>query len=305
MSAAQGLVKYKGRWVTADEKTKREAADKTAVAQGSWLRRIRMLRQAIVNGPADRRREAESQLMAIRDPDAVVPLVRVFGQDDAPRRILLSHVLSTIAGREATAALVERVLAEPDSEVRSITFDHLKQRDDEGLANRFIRALGREDIKVINRAAWALGNLNAVESVPQLVTVLITTEERIVVPPLDGGTNSNVPGPPGLIPRVINNYGVVYSTPPAVSTGAIASGLGGINYGAMPAGALPGGNYVGPNKPPEDAHVETFSYQNVEVLSALQKLTGQDFGYDIPSWQRWVARSFNPHPRPTRRVPQP
>ena len=80
--------------------------------------------------------------MAIRDPDAVVPLVRVFGQDEAPRRILLALVLSTIGGPEATSALVQRVLDEPDSEVRSITFEHLKQRGDAGVAGRFVRALG-------------------------------------------------------------------------------------------------------------------------------------------------------------------
>ncbi len=71
--------------------------------------------------------------MAIRDPDAVVPLVRVFGQDDSPRRILLALVLSTIGGPEATAALIQRVLDESDSEVRSITFEHLKQREDSGV----------------------------------------------------------------------------------------------------------------------------------------------------------------------------
>ncbi len=43
LSAAQGLVKYKGRWVTAEEKTKREDAEKISASQGSWLRRIRML----------------------------------------------------------------------------------------------------------------------------------------------------------------------------------------------------------------------------------------------------------------------
>src|SRR5262249_12082533 len=122
LSAAQGLVKYKGRWITAEQKRKREDADKLNAAQGSWLRRIRILRQALINGSSDRRREAEAQLMAIRDPDAVVPLLRVLGQDEAPRRILLSLVLSTIAGPEATAALVQRILDESDSEVRAITF---------------------------------------------------------------------------------------------------------------------------------------------------------------------------------------
>jgi hypothetical protein len=310
LSAAQGLVKYKGRWVTEDDKTKREAADRTSAAQGSWLRRIRILRHAIVNGPADRRREAEAQLMAIRDPDAVVPLVRVFGQDEAPRRILLALILSTIGGPEATTALVQRVLDEPESEVRSVTFEHLKQRDEAGIPNRFIRALGRGDITVINRAAWALGNLNAVDSVPQLVAVLVTSEERIVLPPIEGLTNvpappGNVPAPPGLIPRGFNNFGGVYSTPPAVSTGAVASGLIGVPYYALPPSAIPGGNYVGPSKPPQDAHVEVFTYRNVEVLGALQKLTGEDFGYDVEAWRRWVTRSFNPNPRPSRRVPQP
>ena len=86
VNAAQGLVKYKGRWVTAEEKTKRENVEQTTASQVSWLRRIKLLRQAILNGSNDRRREAEAQLMAIRDADAVVPLVRVFGEDEPARR---------------------------------------------------------------------------------------------------------------------------------------------------------------------------------------------------------------------------
>ena len=50
LSAAQGLVKYKGRWITAEDKSKREDADKLNASQGSWLRRLRMLRQALING---------------------------------------------------------------------------------------------------------------------------------------------------------------------------------------------------------------------------------------------------------------
>src|SRR5204863_8851282 len=109
--------------------------------------------------------------------------VRVFGPDVPPRRILLALVLSAIAGPEASSALVRRILDEPDSEVRSVTFDHLKQRDETGVAGQFARALASEDVKVINRAAWALGNLNAIEAVPRLVTVLITAEQRIVLEP--------------------------------------------------------------------------------------------------------------------------
>ena len=44
------------------------------------------------------------------------------------------------------------------------------------------------------------------------------------------------------------------------------------------------------------------SFQNVEVLATLVKLTGQDFGYDIPTWKRWVSHGVPPrsHPRPPR-----
>ncbi len=306
VSAAQGLVKYKGRWVTAEEKTKREGAAQTTAAQVSWLRRIKVLRQAILNGPSDRRREAESQLMAIRDSDAVVPLVRAFGQDEPPLRILLATVLSTIGGPEATRALVSRVLDESDSEVRSATLEHLKERDEKGVPVQFARALASQNVQVINRAAWALNNLEAVEAVPRLVSVLVTTEQQIVYEPPPG---ANGPGPvgPGPTLKYMNNSGVILQSPPQVSNGAVAYGLQAIPWYQMSPGIATGAGLGSglqiPTQP--EPKVATFTYRNVEVLSALQKLTGQDFGYDVASWSRWVARSFNPNPRPTRRVPQP
>src|SRR5579885_848938 len=49
LTAAQGLVKYKGRWVTPEEKAKLEDGEKLSASQGSWLRRIRLLRQALIS----------------------------------------------------------------------------------------------------------------------------------------------------------------------------------------------------------------------------------------------------------------
>src|SRR5262249_1968435 len=145
-------------------------------------------------------------------------------------------------GPEATAALVQRILDESDSEVRSITFEHLRQRDDSKTMAHLVKALRNEDVKVVNRAAWALGNLNAVDSVPHLVAVLITYEDRIVTPPLEGG---GIPGPtmpvaPGLVPRAYNNFGVVATTPPQVGPGVVAMGLGTVPWFAMQPGTIPG-----------------------------------------------------------------
>jgi len=301
LSEKQGLVKYKGRWVSADEKAKRDLEDKALAEQGAWVRRIKILRQAIVNGPADRRREAEAQLMAIREAEAVVPLLRVLGEDEPAQRILLAQVLSAIPAREASLALVKQVLAEPLSSVRSVVYDKLKERDDPSVVPRLIKALASSDIMVINRAAWVLGNLGAVEAVPKLITVLVTTEDQIVmVQP--GNGNTGAVGGTGAAPLRLNNSNIAVLTPPAVSQGAVAYGAMGAPYYALPPG---GGLETGAQIRQPEPRLATFSYRNVEVLAALQKMTNQDFGYDMQSWRNWVSRQFNPNPRPARRVPQP
>ena len=205
---------------------------------------------------------------------------------------------------------MSRVLNEPDAEVRQVTFDHLKQRDEPGVPAQFARALASEDIQVINRAAWALGNLEAVETVPRLVSVLISVEERIILVPVPG---VNLPAAamtpqmgPGPAIKALNSSGVVIQTPPAVGPGVVAYGVAAIPWYEMnPGVAASLGLTPGSRAPVPEPKVATFTYRNVEVLTALQKLTGQDFGYDVASWNRWVARSFNPNPKPARRVPQP
>ena len=137
LNAVQGLVKYKGRWISTEERAKHQAEEKVTATQNSWIRRIKILRQAVVNGPEDRRREAEAQLMAIRDAEAVRPLLRVLGNDVPEQlRILLAHVLSKIPGKEATAGLVKQILAEPTDAVRLVIFDKVKssQRSRGGLS---------------------------------------------------------------------------------------------------------------------------------------------------------------------------
>ena len=122
-------MKYKGRWVSAEERAQREADDKLLAVKNEWVQRIKMLRQSILSSSTDRRREAESQLMAIREAEAVGALLRVLGNDEAPMRILLSQVLSVIPEEQATLGLVKQILAEPNPSVRPIIFEKLKERD--------------------------------------------------------------------------------------------------------------------------------------------------------------------------------
>jgi len=304
LRAAQGLVKYKGRWVTPEDMANRVAEEKLDAARASWQSRIKLMRQAIVNGPTDRRREAETQLMAIRDPDAVVPLVRVLGKEEPHLRILLAEVLSVIPEPSATAALVRMILAEPTTQVRSAVFEKLKDRDRPAVLKPLVRALSSSDIIMINRAAWTLGNLGDAEVVPRLIPALLTTELHIVmVNPGASGNQGSVSGPamPGA-PLAMNNSAAALQTPPAVSQGAVAFGATVVPFYEIP-GRL--GAVAGTQIPVPEPRVVPFTYRNVEVLAALQKMTGEDFGYDESAWRNWIAHKFNPNPKPSRRVPQP
>ncbi len=306
LSAVQGLVRYKGRWVSAEEKSKRDHDDQLTAAQGNWVRQIRLLRDALLRGKPDRQREAETQLMAIRDPEAVKALVRVLGNDEAPRRILLAHVLEKIPGPLATAALVNHLLAENQADVRAAIYEKVQNRDDPAVVRLLIRALSSSDLRVVNRAAWTLGNLHAQEAVPRLITVLVTTEERMVIATPDAvsqGPISAIAGPDGpLAPIAVNQSSMAVMTPAVVAPGVVARGFISAPWYDWPPGV---GFNLGRQIPAPDLQVATYQYRNAEVLSALEKLTLQDFGYDVESWRAWMSRSFNPRPKPLRRVPQP
>ena len=92
-------------------------------------------------------------------------------------------------------------------------------------------------------------------------------------------------------------------TPPVVGQGVVAFGTVSTPAYANARLGLSAGGQI--NTQPEPGLV-TFTYRNTEVLAALQKLTGQDFDYDVDAWRRWVSREYNPTPsRPSRTVPQP
>ncbi len=302
LNAIQGLVKYKGRWVSAEERSQREADDKVLATKHEWVQRIKMLRQSIVSSSTDRRREAESQLMAIREAEAVAALLYVLGNDEAPMRILLSQVLSVIPEEAATLGLVKQILAEPIPTLRAIIYEKLKERDHSTVVRALVRALGSEQIMVVNRAAWTLNNLGAEEAVPALIRSLLSFEQRIVMVPPNNNNASGIGGTP-LVPIGVNNGGAAFMTPPAVAPGVVAFGTV-----STPAYAIPGQvfNVGAPINTQPEPRVVTFTYRNTEVLAALQKLTGQDFDYNIPAWREWMSREYNPTPtKASRKVPQP
>ena len=305
-----GMVLHKGKWVLEGEKAREDEQAQESSGFASWTRRIKVIVQGLTSEAADRRREAEGQLLEIKEPEAVGPLVKVMGDRDADLRILLAQALGEIPGEAAARALVDLLLREDEDPVRASILDRLRGRDEPIVPARLVRALKSEDVRVINRAAWALGNLEVFASVPRLLDVLITEEQRVVLVPSGGPAYRDGLGP--LI--AYNGSSAAYMTGPVVGPGAVAYGatvvpntigLDPFNGGApISVGDGMGPRFVGADKGPQPQLV-TFTSQNVEVRAALERLTGQDFAYDVAAWRSWVARSFNPKPAPDRKAPQP
>ncbi len=315
---AQGLVRYKGHWITQEERTLREEQVASNAEQLSWMRKIKRLRDLLLLGDDVRRRDAEAKLREIREPVAVSPLVRVLGESTEAIRSLLDHILGTIPGPEASAALVGRILAETDPEVRNGTFLELEQRKEPNVISQLVKALASAHPEVVNRAAWALANLNAVATVPKLIPALITTQYNVIWASSNGGSSegnfsasfgtsvSTIPGTAGM-PVAFNGSSVGLLNGPVVAPGAVAYGASSVPlYGSSYTGAgiSAGGSNVGGRSGMLPRLIAT-SYRNVEVLGALVRMTGQDFGYDIPTWRRWLTTSYRADPSPVRRVPQP
>jgi hypothetical protein len=307
----QGLVLYKGRWTTPQEKERYEARAAASSEQASWAKRIKLLRGAVLNGNDSQRQAAEKQLAEIKDPAAVTPLVQLLGTESESIRLLLAQILGAIPGSEATQALVSRILAEPETSVRKATIEEYVRRKEPNPASPFLKALSSKDQLVVGRAATALAALKVLSSVPKLVNTLVYTEKRLVAVPNPAagsgaqgyGFNSVTPGAP-----MVGNgssYGVL--TGPVVGHGVVAFGAAAVPFAPNSTGlSLGGGGLGGGGQPQQIPQVVTYYYQNPDVLEALQSLTGANFGYDVPAWKRFVATSFRPESSvPPRRVPQP
>ncbi len=282
----QGLVKYKGKWITPEEKADREAQQAVTAEQASWVRRLRVLRHSVASGNESQARAAESQLLEIREPIAVKPLMNVFSEDLDPLRRLLDRVLGLIPGPEAAAALVSRILYEPEQTVRLETLAQLERRTEPNVVRLLVKALSSTEPTIVNRSAWTLGSLNVVAAVPSLIPALFTTQYKLV---MVGGTSST--GAMGA------SFG---SVAPSATLGAMGRPGGSLTSGA----SLAAGGGITASRAPEPKLVPV-TYQNVDVLNALSKLTGQNFGFDIPSWKNWMRSGFRPEKEPVRRVPQP
>ena len=316
---AQGLVKFKGKWVLKSEKEKIDAAAALSAEQSSWATRLKLLRRKLYDGDPATRESAEVQIAAIRDPAAIPGLLRAFAGDGDAVRIRLAQLLAAIEGPDATEALVNLTVVEHDLDVRQAMLDELIRRRDPETSTRLVAALKAKDPDVVGRAAWALAVMKQLSAVPRLVDALVQTDKRMVMVPvagggggggglsgsygfaqnLSGGSSSSVPasGQQGFA-----TVGAVpYLTGPVVAPGVVAFGASSVPV-VSGSNAVPTGGQQQIGQMPVKA---TIRYQNGEVLKALESLTGENYGFDQLAWKKWIGTSLRVEGEAPRRIPKP
>ena len=283
--AARGYVHHKGKWVTQQELDLLEKSAAERAAEKEWFSKTYAWVRWVAGNSERQRQEGIAQLQQITDPAAVAALsTHMATHDVIGVRRLFVNILKGISGPRPVRALAERSLFDLDGLLREEALAAIRPEFAAAASTAFVPALRSKDNAVVNRAGYALGHLRDRRSVPALIEALVTRHTYQVQVPVDNLPEGMVRQPDGTVladPRTVSSY-----LPPDIQL-------------ALRAGQLPFGVNVvpPPQAAPQFRQVKVnVEQQNDAVLTALQELTGQNFGYDERTWRLWWAAEGQQEP---------
>lgn len=316
---ALGYVRVGGLWVDGRSRpgaSEEQGAPATvdngqrlrAAVRSRWFQRVRAIKQAYLGDSGPRWEDGRARILAIEDPLAIVPLARVLSGGDVAGRRLLVEALSRFEDLDASLSLAILALADDDREVRERAVADLVRRDDPRVAAQMRDALVTGDDTVLKRAACALGWLGVEEAVPELIRRLTALRDRTVEVPVylypmaeewaRGPYDRRSPRPMTRLRHT--DRGLVHGpamgnlgrTTPSLCRAALREGRihgdGGFRrHGASAAGPLDIEAAGLGNGLINIGRRQRVVVYRTEVLDALRRITGQDFGFDVAAWSNW------------------
>ena len=222
-NAEIGYRKYKGKYRSEQEIQSMQGKEKQQAEAREWMQKLdRWLGWLQTN----RAGMAEENIRGIQDPMAVRALCQAMkNNSDVSVRLILTATLAKISTPAARNGLAYSAVFDEEEEVRLSCLDFLKKTRDPEVVDYFIGRLRGKDAKdnvIINRAAFALGEMGDPSAVGSLIDVLWTTH-KVVLPPASSGqyqaafpTGGTSGGPslvaggdkPRIIPQTVFNPAV-------------------------------------------------------------------------------------------------
>ena len=92
-------------------------SEKQKIREG-WVRRYQNAVKKLKTGSAEEVDKIEAMILNTPEPEALGPMLEVLGQETAPIRLLLDRALANQDNDLAWVALAERLMVEPDPDVR-------------------------------------------------------------------------------------------------------------------------------------------------------------------------------------------
>jgi HEAT repeat protein len=263
MMTAQGYVKYKGTYKLPQEVELLERTNTQNEQEKGWFKRVYVLHNWLHGSYDAKREEALRELEKIEDADAVPALARSFRNDPSENyRLIYVKLLGRLNSLKATEALAWQSLQDDSANVRQEALQGVGNGDRAAAMGYYVRALRDKSNSVVLRSAIALGEYGDAHVIPNLIDALVTEHTHIVTVPevVAGGLSFNVDG-------TVGGHG--QHLPPQVE-------------------AMLRNPYNNPNTSVRMRQIAVKQlHENNEVLVALKKLSGEDFGYDEKTWRLW------------------
>jgi hypothetical protein len=273
--------------VAAHAATAAASKDSADAVYTGWLKKIRLIeiRHLRSSTPAAFQ-EGRRKILAMKDEAAVGPMVSVLYGPNARYRGLLIEALTELASADsdvAQAFLQEIAVGDGSTPHRRRAVNALRTYSGDKPTGRLMAHLAMQEVPVIRaRAATALAHLDEKRAVWLLAERLVTEDVRMVGGEVWSGTMQlDIRAQMCDARRPFRQVPIQAATPlggiatafielPEVDVVDIATTIAMTQHG---------------NPIPKYQRVRT---EHPEVLAALKKLTGKDFGYNQAAWQKWL-----------------
>ncbi len=192
--AQQGYIRHKGAWRLPQEVELIAQQERQELEQQEWRKRLRRWRTSITRGRNDSA-DALAQLRAVDSAYAITGLTEMLNEKNEakPLKLLYIEILGQFNSSNATAALLKRVMTDPDQEIRERSITALQKHGSEQARAMLSRSLKDKNNQIVNDAAWALGKLNDPAAIPALIEAVVTTHKTKVYPGgAPGGINAGM-----------------------------------------------------------------------------------------------------------------
>ena len=275
LMASRGYVKYKGKYVTVQELDLIQKSADELATEREWFQKVKTWHAWLNGRNEDRYRQALLSVQQITDPHAAPAVIRFLCEDKQRElRVLGVTVLSKLNGTKGAAGLVKLSLFDPDNDVRYASLNGIAEEDFEYAQTAYMRELRSGLNVIVCRAAAGLARVGDERAVAPLIEALITSHRYEV--------QSNIPAVQSYTMNTDGSTGLASggALPPEVELA--------IRTGQLPQGAVIAPQ-IGGVQIPRKTTVVTVNQPNHDTLTTLQKLTGQNFGFDERTWRLWWA----------------